>query len=126
MNKTVITIAFFVLVLFGMVGLVVVLVSAPASLTEYMSAVAIILAIASTAALNFGGVAKLTDGQAKQGETINTIQRQTNGTTTALTNQIAELVAHLANSAPAAPTPTTPITVQITDPDPGRHALITV
>jgi len=113
MNKTVVTIAFFVLVMLALVGSITVLIMRPEQLTPFITIVVTVLGLATTGAVTFYGLGKQGEQLTAQGEVIQTIQKQTNGTTTALTNQIdkqaaqiAELVSHLAASSPTSTIPT--------------------
>lgn len=131
MNKTLVTIAFFVLVLVGLIGAVLVLLIRPDQLGVYIPALLAVLAVASAAAVNFAGLAKQGTQITDTAATVKTIQKQTNGTTSALTDQLAAqgaqieaLVAHMLAPSGTPYAVTTPIT--IVTPDAGRHALVTV
>lgn len=97
MNKTAITIGFFVLAGLGVVGSIAVLLITPTSLDRFIGIVVTVLAIASTGAVTFYGMEK-------QSRTIETIQTQTNGNTTALIDEVRRLNTLLA-LAPAVVTP---------------------
>jgi len=113
MNKTVVTIAFFVLVMLALVGSIAVLIMRPDQLTPFITIVVTVLGLATTGAVTFYGLGKQGEQLTAQGAVMETIQKQTNGTTTALTDQIdkqgkqiADLVAHLAASTPTTTIPT--------------------
>ena len=87
MNKTVITIAFFVLVMLALVGSITVLLIRPEQLTPFVTIVVTVLGLATTGAVTFYGLGKQGEQLQAQGTVIETIQHQTNGTTTALMNE---------------------------------------
>ena len=125
MNKTIVTVAFFVLIFVTVLGSVAILLIQPATLDRFVSTVVVILAIATTGATTIYGLGK-------QGEQIHQIQKQTNGNTSRMQDQIDQLHELLAQSA-ALPGPPA-ATLLATLPDPaaataagsgnstGRHA----
>jgi hypothetical protein len=114
-DKTLVTLAFIVLAVLGIAGVFLVLLFNPAAASVAVTLVVTVLGIATTGIVTFYNLGKQT-------ETINTIQRQTNGNTSALQAEVARLGSLLALAAPIAPsavaesrTPTEAITV-------GRHS----
>ena len=116
MNKTLVTLAFIALALLGIVGVFLVLLLKPDGAGEAVTLVVTVLGIATTGVVTFYNMGK-------QGDTIQTIQRQTNGNTSALQAEVARLGSLLALAEPIAPdvlaqshTPTEAITTV------GRHS----
>lgn len=90
MNKTLIAICFFILIGLGIIGAVVLLVYRPDQLGSFIAAITTLLGIGSTAVLMIYGLGK-------QGQQLDTIKANTNGTlsklqeeNTRLTDIIAE------------------------------------
>lgn len=106
MNKTVVTVAFFVLALVSVAGAALMLILAPAGIDRFISTVVTILAIATTSAATIYGLGK-------QGEVIQQIKNQTNGSTSRMQDQIdaqaaqMELLHSLLAQSAALPDPAT-------------------
>ena len=112
MNKTAAVLGFLTLVALGLIGVVVILIVAPTSAGVLTSFVLTVLAVASTSVVLFYGMSK-------QDEKLQVIQRQTNGTLSALSAAIETkdlLIQDLLTRMPADPPvdgPTGPSTQMI-------------
>lgn len=80
MNKTAITIAFFVLIALAVLGGVVILLINPEAMATFTNLIVTVLGLATLGASTFYGFGK-------QGEKIDTIQKQTNGNLTRLQDE---------------------------------------
>jgi hypothetical protein len=96
MNKTLVTIAFISLALLGVVGVFLILLFQPDGASQAITLVVTVLGIATTAIVTFYNLGK-------QGETIQTIQHQTNGNTSALLAEVSRLSTLLALADPVVP-----------------------
>jgi len=95
MNKTVIFITFAALAAVGLAGSVALLILRPEASQDFTTLLITVLGLATTAAGTFYALGK-------QGQELETIKRNTNGTLTAKDNEIASLRATLAEHAPEA------------------------
>lgn len=95
MNKTVMFVVFAALAIFGLVGTVVLLILAPESSREFTSLLITVLGLATTAGGTFYALGK-------QGQELETIKKNTNGTLSRKDDEIAALRAQLAVHAPEA------------------------
>lgn len=84
MNKTLISIGFFVLIAIGMVGAVVLIIYRPEELASFIGAITTLLGIGSAAVITIYGLGK-------QGEQLETIRANTNGTLSKLQEENARL-----------------------------------
>lgn len=84
MNKTAITLAYFVLVALGLVASVVILVYRPEALAGLVSTITTVLGLGTVAAVQFNGLQKAN-------EKIERVAKQTNGTLSKKDEQIAAL-----------------------------------
>lgn len=96
MNKTLVTLAFIALALLAMIGVFLVLLLKPDGSAEAVTLAVTVLGIATTAVVTFYNLGK-------QGETIATIEKQTNGNTSALQSEVARLSTLLALAQPVDP-----------------------
>lgn len=96
MNKTVVFIAFTALAAVGIAGLVVLMIHRPDATATFTSTLVTILGLAVTAAGTFYALGK-------QGEKIDTIKTQTNGTLSKLREDNARLNAELLEARTEAP-----------------------
>lgn len=90
MNKTLIAVGFFVLIALGIIGAVVLIIYRPDELAQFIGAITTLLGIGSAAVIMIYGLGK-------QGQQLDTIKANTNGTlsklqeeNTRLTNIIVE------------------------------------
>ena len=99
MNKTAAVVGFLVLAALGVIGVVVILIVAPTSAGVLTSFILTVLAVATTSVVLFYN-------QGKQGEQIEIVKRQTNGTLSALSEAIERkdaLIQDLLKRMPAEP-----------------------
>jgi hypothetical protein len=118
MNKTLVAIAFIALAVLGIVGVFLILLFQPDGSSEAIALVVTVLGIATTAIVTFYNLGK-------QGETIETIQRQTNGNTSALmaeNSRLATLLAQ-AHAMPAPVVQAVAVAEAAADSGAARHAM---
>jgi len=84
MNKTAITIAYFTLIALGIVGAVTIILLKPDSLGVLVNTLVTILGLGTVAATTFANFGK-------QNDKLETIEKQTNGTLSKLTNEVTRL-----------------------------------
>lgn len=104
MNKTAVTLAFIALAILGFAGAILVLIVRPEAAATAIGLVVTILGLASTGIVTFYALGKQGEVLNKQTATIETIQKQTNGTTTALLAENTRLTNLLHAVQPGAPT----------------------
>lgn len=84
MNKTLIVVGFFILIGLGIVGAVVLLIFRPEHLASFIAAITTLLGIGSTAVIMIYGLGK-------QGQQLDTIKANTNGTLSKLQDENTKL-----------------------------------
>ncbi|GLK17749.1 hypothetical protein [Herbiconiux flava] len=89
MNKTVVFVCFIILAAVGLTGAVVILIIKPEASATFTTLLVTVLGLAVSAAGTFYALGK-------QGEKLDTIARQTNGTTSAIVNENIRLTRLLA------------------------------
>ena len=112
MNKTAITLAYFILVGLGVVGTILILLIRPEALGSLVSTLTTVLGLATVAAVTFSGLGKVQTQ-------IEQVRSQTNGTLSKKDDQIDALVAELRKRDQEAPS-----TVEDAPQSVGRHTAL--